>query len=629
MEKGHSDLPRQPERVAQNPFLTFDQDSFPSSYGSSLNVSEQTSGSSSTSPLPQISCLLRKDDVPLANKELSRSLIHVQELSRYPPFYNQDHQHLGVPRSRVGSDVWKMREKSFLSPSQFSSIDLSWVYRSKEEDDDFHDPKSSVVSLMGEEDYLGWSRFCDLFFLFVLSLGIGLLFIVFPALTFTGNITPSKEKFDAIMANQITDHLFAHMRVPRTNLIDKDTPSTAYHRTGYNGRKYNLVFSDEFNKEGRSFYSGNDQFWEAVNIHYAATNDLDWYDPDAITTVNGTLAIQLDAFWNRDLNFRSGMLQSWNKLCLKGGIIEVSASLAGSGEHAGLWPGIWTLGNLARPGYMATTDGVWPYAYSQCDVGITPNQSSYDGISYLPGQKLPNCVCLNEDHPSPGVGRGAPEIDILEGSTEKLHPDDELDIGVVSQSGQFAPFDFFWLPNYDYLAVYNDSITHMNSYVGGPFQQALSGITTLNNTWYGGNAFQIYGFDYKPGEGTNGYVSWFVGPNYTWSMLGSAVGQNGNVGPRQISEEPMSIIFNLGISNNWAYYYFRDLSFPAVMYIDYIRIYQDPDDTNSHIGCDPPGYPTTKYIEEHPLAYKNPNATTWEMAGYTWPKNSLMHKCNT
>jgi len=37
-------------------------------------------------------------------------------------------------------------------------------------------------------------------------------------------------------------------------------------------------------------------------------------------------------------------------------------------------------------------------------------------LSYLPGQKLSSCTCKGEDHPGPnvGVGRGAPEIDILE-----------------------------------------------------------------------------------------------------------------------------------------------------------------------------------------------------------------------
>lgn len=38
-----------------------------------------------------------------------------------------------------------------------------------------------------------------------------------------------------------------------------------------------LVFSDEFNTDGRSFYSGDDPYWEAVDMHYWSTNDLEWY----------------------------------------------------------------------------------------------------------------------------------------------------------------------------------------------------------------------------------------------------------------------------------------------------------------------------------------------------------------
>ena len=43
------------------------------------------------------------------------------------------------------------------------------------------------------------------------------------------------------------------------------------------------------------------------------------------------------------------------------------------------WPGIWTLGNLARPGYGGTTDGTWPYTYNSCDVGTFPNQTYSNG----------------------------------------------------------------------------------------------------------------------------------------------------------------------------------------------------------------------------------------------------------
>lgn len=39
-------------------------------------------------------------------------------------------------------------------------------------------------------------------------------------------------------------------------LIDPDTPQSARTRTGFDGLDYELVFSDEFNVEGRTFYPG-------------------------------------------------------------------------------------------------------------------------------------------------------------------------------------------------------------------------------------------------------------------------------------------------------------------------------------------------------------------------------------
>jgi hypothetical protein len=51
-------------------------------------------------------------------------------------------------------------------------------------------------------------------------------------------------------------------------LIDAQTPSSAYTRTGSDGNLYDLVFSDEFNTDGRTFYPGDDPYWEAVDLHY-------------------------------------------------------------------------------------------------------------------------------------------------------------------------------------------------------------------------------------------------------------------------------------------------------------------------------------------------------------------------
>lgn len=51
-------------------------------------------------------------------------------------------------------------------------------------------------------------------------------------------------------------------------LIDPDTPQDALTRTGFDGKEYQLVFSDEFNVDGRQFYAGMDPYWEAVDLHY-------------------------------------------------------------------------------------------------------------------------------------------------------------------------------------------------------------------------------------------------------------------------------------------------------------------------------------------------------------------------
>lgn len=403
-------------------------------------------------------------------------------------------------------------------------------------------------------------------------------------------------------SSKVNNRTYPLIENVRRGLIDPDTPKSAYTRKSTFDRSVlKLVFSDEFNKPNRTFYAGDDPYWTAPDIWYGATQDLEWYDPDAATTANGTLQFKLDWFPNHNLTFRSGMLNSWNQMCFKGGIFEVSVSLAGPAGVPGLWPGAWAMGNLGRPGYLSTTEGVWPYTYNSCDIGITPNQSSPDGLSQLPGQKLSSCTCAGQDHPSLGTGRGAPEIDILEGSVDPNNL-----IGVVTQSFQVAPFDIWYRPNNDFLQIPNYNTTQMNSYCGGPFQQAVSGTTLLNNNWYDGEEYQKYAFEYIPGT-SKGKIAWFVGEDQTFMMDGRAIGRNGNVAARQVSEEPMSLILNLGISGSWSEIRWPQLAFPTVMHVDYVRIYQKPGE--EMVTCDPPGYPTTEYIKNHPKAYRNANLT--------------------
>ncbi len=149
----------------------------------------------------------------------------------------------------------------------------------------------------------------------------------------------------------------------------------------------------------------------------------------------------------------------------------------------------------------------------------------------------------------------------------------------------------------------------MNAYKGGPFQQAISGLTNLNNDWYNGNQYQKYAFEYKTGN--DGYITWYVGNDKTWSMQAPGIRANGNVGARVIPQEPLSIIANFGMSDTFAKIDAAQIAkeLPAVMRIDYIRIYQD--EGNTLVTCDPPGYPTTDYISKHPAPYANANLTNW------------------
>lgn len=160
----------------------------------------------------------------------------------------------------------------------------------------------------------------------------------------------------------------------------------------------------------------------------------------------------------------------------------------------------------------------------------------------------------------------------------------------------------------DFVAVYDDQLTEVNSYRGGPYQQAMSGLTNLNNDWYDGRAYQVYAYEYKPGAA--GHVTWFVGESKSWTVDGRAIGPNGNVGQRTIPMEPMSVIMNLGMAGNFAYINASiNQLMPAYMRFDYIRIYQDPNSIS--VTCDPPGYETTSYIANHAKAYEDVNVTSW------------------
>ncbi|EIW67058.1 hypothetical protein TREMEDRAFT_34261, partial [Tremella mesenterica DSM 1558] len=431
-------------------------------------------------------------------------------------------------------------------------------------------------------------------------------------------------------------------------LIDKDTPSSAYTHTSLEtGDQWELIFSDEFNTAGRTFYEGDDPYWQAVDLHYWQTNNLEWYDPSRLTTKDGSLIVTLDKFENHNLNYQGGMMSTWNQFCYTGGYVEASVSLPGTSTVYGLWPAIWAMGNLGRAGYGGTLEGLWPYSYDSCDVGTLPNQTLNDEpevaltqgdpdhgyiLSYLPGQRLSSCTCPDDPtHPGPKrpngsfIGRAAPEIDMFEAS---FQVDANTLKGEVSQSGQWAPFNpnYYFVNNSKTYQVYDEDTTWMNTYQGGVYQQATSGLTFTDQVGLifdtgGTGCYSVYGFEYSPG--VDGYITWVADGKKAWTVRGGAMAPNAEagVGQRMVSEEPMYLIINLGLSENFGAI---DSSFPQTC----IELTDAEDPNKRSIGCDPVDRPTAKYISLYPEAYADPNITTFaEIPDAVLPKNRLVDTC--
>lgn len=536
------------------------------------------------------------------------------------------------------------------NPAEWGSHAL--LINTPEPDDYLHNPDPKRDRNIDAGGHIFTARgISNLGFMAFLVLGMLMLFAGYPVYShFTKHVQSTQGAFN-VGGTNATGQVASLPGL--VSLIDVETPASAYTKASYMNPndEWDLVFSDEFNLDGRTFYPGDDPFWEATDFHYWGTNDLEWYDPKQATTKGGYLRLTLakaDPASNHDLSYTSGMIQSWNKFCFTGGIIEVSVQLPGTSKIPGLWPAVWTMGNLGRAGYGASLEGTWPYSYDSCDVGTLPNQtypgtslpqaavekgdpSNFNMLSYLGGQRLSACTCPGESHPGPAradgsyVGRAAPEIDIFEATIDG-------GVGKVSQSGQWAPFNaqYDWLNTTANLIISNPAVTELNGYKGGVYQQTTSGLSMTNQNCYEleSGCFSIYAFEYKPGF-DDSYITWAVNDTVTWTLMGAGMGpdKRTEIGARPVPQEPMYIIMNLGFSLNFGWIDFNTVVLPTAMLVDYVRVYQPKDAHN--IGCDPPDFPTAAYIDTYLEAYTNPNLTVWGSPAFnqSMPKNKLVDTC--
>ncbi|KAK0547888.1 hypothetical protein OC845_003849 [Tilletia horrida] len=569
------------------------------------------------------------------------------------------------------------------------------VLNEPEDDDwlhDVRDPKDLRTSNM-----IFTARGCmNIGFLAFLAVALLMLFAGWPVLVFVNkllgnsifrNFFAQTEPIDTsnigptwIMMKDAAGRPEKVTRSPLRGLIDPDTPQSAMTRLSADGtRRLKLVFSDEFNLDDRTFFEGDDPFWTAVDLHYWGTSDYEYYTPLGATTKGGALRITLSEQPINNLNFKSAMLQSWNKLCMQGGLLEVSLMLPGDPKVPGYWPAVWTMSNLGRAGFGATNEGinydseqgptartVLPTADSPdsetfgpagCDVGTMPNQTylpegkggplaaemtgvyveTYGpALSFQPGQKLSRCTCASStDHPGPKhpdgswYGRGASELDVLEATSGG--------IGRNSMSLQTAPYNSGYNITPGYTRVY-DSVNSLNTYTGAAYQQAVSAMIQTPQTAYqhNGGEYAMYGVEWSPHyRQRDPYVTWLTANEPSWTLHAGALGPDNltEIGQRLIPPEPMYVIFNLGISSGFSAVKFDELKFPGIMSIDYVRIYQE--EGQESLSCDGahPEMPTVDYIKKHAEAYWNANLTIWRgkredgAYGKVFPPHAMKGEC--
>jgi len=381
---------------------------------------------------------------------------------------------------------------------------------------------------------------------------------------------------------------------------------------------YHLVMSDEFNTPNRTFADGHDPIWMALDKpdddsssvgggsqHFYNSSFVTTTDDGMLkisTTIDKTEWTRFDSakkeYKNEDANFKSGMVQSWEKFCFTGGIVEVDVILPGDPFIGGLWPAIWMLGNLGRATYEASTNNLWPWSFDKCDRDLQP------------AQLISACNEQNHFGMHPFQGRGATEIDLLEVMTgyskDPLEgPDPDMLYPYSDMTLQVAPGVTTNRPQCCKLPLYESNVSENGhtKYMANTWYEHLEmhGNTSINPFFYGtylgktkpgepvtrteAQAFQAdavgvahqltaahfkkahtFRVEWQPGPG--GRLDWYTKGhkiNSTLSIEGDGLGKDWvhvfgikdeilkNLTGSQIPIEPSYLILNTAVSSTWGF----------------------------------------------------------------------------
>mmetsp|Transcript_3953 Transcript_3953/g.5100 ORF Transcript_3953/g.5100 Transcript_3953/m.5100 type:complete len:591 (+) Transcript_3953:145-1917(+) len=449
-----------------------------------------------------------------------------------------------------------------------------------------------------------------------------------------------------------------------------DTDTAEEHMTTkslVDGSTYQLVMSDEFNVPNRNFADGSDPMWTALDksdddANAVGGGSLHFYNSSTVTTTeDGQLEIKSymgKTEWDHydvikkkyrkiKKDFKSGMVQSWDKFCFTGGIIEAEVTLPGFSDIGGLWPAFWILGNLARHTYVGSSTHIWPWSTSTCNW-----QTEY-------AQLVSGCRNVDHFDMARGRGRGAPEIDIFEVQPGPYKAGDgpfwQMPVGqpFMSSSYQVAPGrswnrpgDGWWpAPGQWYEGLYFGYNTSLNILFYGSYNHYRGDHDARKDYWSDAISFNrqleqkhfqgkhVYRLQWGLPEvnGTDrGYLQWYVDGDLVLEINGTGL-EASNTGS-EISTEPSSILLNTAVSSQWGFpmtcpanckcevfdchspHYSETCGFspgfclmmsqitPAYK-VNWVRVYQDHTNEQHKVGCSTPERPTKKFIEANAHLY--------------------------
>jgi len=425
---------------------------------------------------------------------------------------------------------------------------------------------------------------------------------------------------------------------------------------------YTLVFSDEFQTPGRSLADGHDPRWTALEKNDYTNDALHYYTAENVYTEKGQLIIASEAGdtdvigfddvhlkkVHKQKHFRSGMVQSWNKFCFTGGIVEAEVILPGKAPVGGLWPAFWLLGNLARHTYVGTSQHVWPWSNN---AKCSANSAAAQRIS--PCHEAAH-FGMNSHH-----GRGAPEMDIFEVQPGNIRANQgpflQMPVGqpFASASYQVAPGralsrpgDGVWPgPGQWYEGLLGGRNTSVNILFYGNYNHFRGDLRKIQDYWSDAISMNrqldedyfakphIFRLEWEPPNNeTYGYLHWFLDGKLVFRLPGSALHKAGY--GAEISSEPSYILLNTAISTQWGFPQQCPANCPCKNYdchsrkwedicgfsegfcdmmksadrpeyrINWVRVYQDANNPLHKVGCSTPERPTRRWIEAHEDQYK-------------------------